>query len=88
MPRIFLNRIAVKQKSDIFIAFFKCRGFNYTAVWRQQPAASSATGTVTGSGQVPVVTNLRHLLTHVALVLFITNVISDNECRKEREIVF
>ena len=52
-----------------------------TAEWCQQLAAVA----VTGIRQVQIVTNVSDLFTHVALVLFITDVISDNECRKERE---
>jgi hypothetical protein len=48
-------------------------------------STGTAAGAVTAIRQVQIVTNVRDLFTHVALVLFIANVISDNECRKERE---
>ena len=41
-----------------------------------------------GIRQVQIVTNARDLFTHGALVLFITDVISGNERRKEKGTVF
>jgi transposase InsO family protein len=56
--------------------------------WMVPAVSTVSAGTGTGTRQVPTVTNVRDLFTRVALVLFITDVISDNECRKEREPVF
>jgi hypothetical protein len=55
--------------------------------WRWRTGGTAAVA-VTGIRQVKIVTKVRDLFTHVALVLFIADVISDNECRKERETVF
>jgi len=65
-----------------------------TAEWclllgaRSQDCCSRCYRQTSDIRQVQIVTNVRNLFTHVALVLFITDVISDNECRKERETVF